>query len=937
MVPLPSAVVFLLLFTGGLARDAVGQFLPFGRNKVNYMSFDWRVLKTDHFAIYFYPEMETLARRGAAIAEESFHELEQVLNFTITEPIPLIFYSSPIHFQQTNITPGFIPEGVGGLFEFIKGRVVIPYNGSMTEFRYVIRHELVHVFMHEKVESVLRRYNLQPERYPPLWFVEGIAEHFSTSWDSQAEMVLRDAVHSGYFVPLASISEIAGSFLMYKEGQSVIGYIEREFGSEAIVRILENLWKSPDFNEVIEWSLGIEAKELDRRWQSWLRKRIYPLVSDHEMPSAVGDIIIRGGMNAKPVFYRDGDSLFVLYMANVTGYAGIYSRPLSGGKARLLLEGEKSDEMEAFHLHRSGMSVNRQHLLAFVAQSGGKDVLHLFDLRRERIARTLSFPGLVVLNSPSWSPDGKKIVMSALAQSGQSDLFIVDLERDSIAQVTDDIYDDRDPAWSPDGKTIVFSSDRSHWGEDGRMNLFACDPSTGEIRSVIVENADCLSPSWSPDGSLLAFTCDRAGVHEIYVLRYARDGGAQRRIARVTNFLTSAFDPVWTEDGGLLCTAFERYGFPVLRLPTVSETLDSLETVSVAAYDDADCWSVSEWAGETAVQSLRYEKEYALDIAQSQISTDPVFGTIGGAVLSVSDLLGNDNYSFLVYNTAQSTNELLSSFSLAISHVQLGKRVPIAYGIFSFSGRRYDLLDPDEYFQERAYGGYFALSYPLSMFRRIEGSVSLTNSDKESLYELRQRKALLLTNTISYVHDNALFTITGPLDGSRFNLTLSFTTDIRYSNVNYFSVMADYRRYFRIASRSAVAARLEMLYNDGKEARRYFLGGSWDLRGWPRWSIRGTKRWLASAELRFPLLDRVGFAFPFGEMNLGILRGAVYFDAGNAWDVAYGTTLGSIGAGLRLGLFGVLVLRYDFGKRIENGFSMLQDGLFHQFFFGWDF
>jgi len=81
----------------------------------------------------------------------------------------------------------------------------------------------------------------------------------------------------------------------------------------------------------------------------------------------------------------------------------------------------------------------------------------------------------------------------------------------------------------------------------------------------------------------------------------------------------------------------------------------------------------------------------------------------------------------------------------------------------------------------------------------------------------------------------------------------------------------------------------------------------------------------------------VGFDFPFGSINLGILRGALFVDAGNSWDRDYGQTLGSIGGGLRFSLFGVLVLRYDIGKRIEDNFTHLQGDLFHQFFFGWDF
>jgi len=128
-----------------------------------------------------------------------------------------------------------------------------------------------------------------------------------------------------------------------------------------------------------------------------------------------------------------------------------------------------------------------------------------------------------------------------------------------------------------------------------------------------------------------------------------------------------------------------------------------------------------------------------------------------------------------------------------------------------------------------------------------------------------------------------------------------------------------------------------LFYNDGKEARRFFMGGSWDLRGYPLWSIRGKKLWLTSHELRFPFLDQIGFKFPFGGVSFVGLRGALFFDAGNAWDDTYTETLGSMGGGVRLNLGGAFVLRYDMGKTIANNFRKFDSGLFHQFFFGWDF
>jgi outer membrane protein assembly factor BamA len=280
---------------------------------------------------------------------------------------------------------------------------------------------------------------------------------------------------------------------------------------------------------------------------------------------------------------------------------------------------------------------------------------------------------------------------------------------------------------------------------------------------------------------------------------------------------------------------------------------------------------------------------------------------------------------------------LLSSFNVAVSRVSLQKRTSYAYGIYRFAGRRYDLTVQDEFYYERVFGGYLALSYPLSRFERVEATTSLSNSSRELDFAVEPRRALLLSNALSFVHDNSLWSPTGPIDGSRFSLTLAYTSDVQYSNVNYYSVIADYRNYLRLSLRSALATRLWLFYNDGRESRRFVMGGSWDLRGWPRWSIRGQKLWLASTELRFPFLDAVDIQFPFGRIDFSAFRGALFFDTGGAWDEVYGETLGSLGGGVRLNLWGVLVLRYDIGKRIEQNMTKLQKGLFYQFFFGWDF
>jgi outer membrane protein assembly factor BamA len=115
------------------------------------------------------------------------------------------------------------------------------------------------------------------------------------------------------------------------------------------------------------------------------------------------------------------------------------------------------------------------------------------------------------------------------------------------------------------------------------------------------------------------------------------------------------------------------------------------------------------------------------------------------------------------------------------------------------------------------------------------------------------------------------------------------------------------------------------------------MGGSWDLRGYSRWSLRGQKLWLTSHELRFPLIDAIGVKFPFGGIGFGAVRGALFFDAGSIWDTKYKDTKGSFGLGFRFNFLGAIVFRYDMGYKIIDDFKKVDNRLFYQFFFGWDF
>ncbi len=932
---------YLVLFIALISSSIEAQYYSFGRNKVQYERFNWRVLKTKHFNVYYYGEMERIANIGAAIAERTYQEYKVRFNEVISHRIPLIFYNTSNQFEQTNTTPGLLPEGVGGFFEYLKGRVVIPNTGSLHEFRHVIRHELTHVFMAVKLYRIFKDHRLPSDYYPPLWYTEGLAEYVSTTEDSQARMVLRDAIINNNFFDLKNIYKISGTFLMYKEGQSFLEFVAKEYGKGKVLQILKNFWMYSNFNKVISYTLGQSIEEINKNWTFYLKRKYYPLIKNSAPPEFASNKLTDFGFNFSPVKYKVNGKEYLYFVANRDGYSSLYRLELNKDenekkKPELVLRGEKSEELESFHLFQSSIDISKSGIIAFVTKSGGTDAIHFFSIKENKIIRNYQNPFLISISSPKFSSNGNKVVFQAVDQKGFSDIFILNLNGNDLTRITNDIYDDRDPAFGINNNQILFSSDRTAGKYQKNYNLFSFNLNTHKIKYITYFNFNNYSPVISPDKKTMLFTSDYDGVRNIWEMKIV-NGQFMHKAKRVTSFITSAFNPVYIDTNEIAFSGFENFEFNLYDLKLNDTKLDTAFALRTETDSVIGKWEPLSLNKNSEKESIKYKRKYSLDYAESQISTDPVFGTMGGAVLSLSDLLSNDNYYFFIYNTAQVQSDILKSFNVMLERVNLGQRANYGYGVFHFSGNRYDITESEEYYYERSFGGFFTMFFPFSKFSRLESNVSLINSDKQIYAGIMERKALLVSNSLSYVFDNSLWGPTGPLDGIRARFLLGYTGDIKYSNVNYFSVIADYRQYFRFSYSSALAIRAALFYNQGKEARRYFMGGSWDLRGWPRWSIRGEKMWLTSAELRFPLIDQINIKFPFLDLGFWGLRGALFFDAGSAWDTHYLSTLGDVGTGVRMNLFGVLVLRYDIGKKIEYNFTKFQPGLFYQFFFGWDF
>ncbi|UCE22497.1 MAG: peptidase S9, partial [Candidatus Aminicenantes bacterium] len=229
----PIVVILLLTLGVGITASSInGQY--FGRNKVQYESFDFKVIHTEHFDIYFYPEKREAAMQAARIAERWYARLSRIFNHQLKGRQPLILYASSPDFQQTATIPGIIGEGTGGVTEMLKRRIVLPLGVSLAESDHVIGHELVHAFQFDLTTENVPKFAgaSSVAMQVPLWLIEGLAEYLSIGpVDAHTAMWMRDATQREKLPTVRQLNN--AQYFPYRYGQSLWAYITGKWGDGA--------------------------------------------------------------------------------------------------------------------------------------------------------------------------------------------------------------------------------------------------------------------------------------------------------------------------------------------------------------------------------------------------------------------------------------------------------------------------------------------------------------------------------------------------------------------------------------------------------------------------------------------------------------------------------------------------------------------------------
>jgi Tol biopolymer transport system component len=816
----------------------------FGRNKVQYESFDFRIFETPHFRLYFYPEEEEASRDMARMAERWETRLSGLFNHKLTKRKPILLYANQPDFQQTNAVSEQLTEGTGGVTESLRDRLIMPLTGVYRDNDHVLGHEMVHVFQYDLEND--------PKGGPrvginslPLWVIEGIAEYLSLGRDDpHTAMWMRDAVLRN---KLPTIKQLTNDsrFFPYRYGEALWAYVGGRWNDRSVADTYKAAAKL-GFEQGIKRTLGISSDSLSKEWIAATKAAYGPVIAGRTIPQQSGQPLIPakrdGDTNLSPVISPDGKLVAFFAARDLFGYDLYIADAATGRSVKKLADVSTSTEFDALSfISSAGTWSPDGRRFAFIVYAKGDQQLALLDVASHDVVQRIAVPNVGAMQNPAWSPDGSRIAFSGTV-GGVSDLFVYDLNSKTAKRLTNDKYADIQPAWSPDGKNLVFATDRG--GTEftnlthGKLRLATIDVASASVQLINAFNdAKHINPQYSPNGSDIYFVSDRTGISDIYRLTVAT--GA---ISQVTNVATGvsgitdlapAFSVSHT-DGRLAFSVFEKQGYGIYGLTgdrTRGTPVQPANYAAAGLLPPADAFSSSVVARYLAdpTTGLPASADFKISPYKSTLALaavgQPSIGVAtsttgtyvgGGTSFFFTDILGNNNLGFAI-----NANGTVKDFGGEAIYQNIGHRLvwglDVSHTPYASAFATAEQFAPDpsltlvsQYIQ-RMYvdQASFITQYPFSVTRRAELNFNAThlgfNTQVEQLLvdgnQVVDRATFDTTSAdpINYgqvaaalVGDNSFFGFTAPINGWRYRFEVAPV----FGGIQFQTALADVRKYF---------------------------------------------------------------------------------------------------------------------------------------------
>ncbi|GAB2800641.1 hypothetical protein GCM10027275_53400 [Rhabdobacter roseus] len=460
-----AAVFFVILLPG---QTAHAQRYPsqerFGKNRVQYRTFDWKVLKSSNFEIYHYQGGTNLARLAAQFAESEFDRITEVLGYTPYNRIKIFLYNSPGELMQSNMGLATFGDLDDQELDLAQSRLEIAFTGDQLSFRKELVKEISLLFVYDMLYGGNLKDALQSSLLLtlPEWFMQGIAAYIAEGWTPELSDYMRDLSNKRQLKKPGLLTGADATLV----GQSIWNYIAERYGRDNISNIL-NLTRIIRTEQTsITSTLGIPSyTRFLRDWREYYVNVSKQAAQHYREPSPTWQYRLHEantpGSNAIIKISSDKKWLAISELYKERYRVQIFNNET--GRRMVIRQGTVVTNNSRTQGLIPLIGWTRNNALAVLVEEGGRPNFFLYenlDTKKPKIRLKRTIRGLDQIVDMDISEDGTMLAVSA-DKGGQNDLYMVSVARASAIQLTNDLYDDLTPRFvAGSARRIAFASNR---------------------------------------------------------------------------------------------------------------------------------------------------------------------------------------------------------------------------------------------------------------------------------------------------------------------------------------------------------------------------------------------------------------------------------------------------------------------------------------------
>jgi Tol biopolymer transport system component len=925
--PAPAASSFALALVTILLSApfavAQSQFAPYyGKNAIRYDNFKWHTYQTDHFEIYYYPEIEPHLERMAGYAESAYQHISGELKHDLAAKVPLILFQTGSEFYQQNVIPGAAQDGVGAFAEPSRYRILMPMDEPPDLLYRLIVHELTHIFQFDIIPTSLIR------NTTPLWVNEGMSDYMAGIWRPLDLMMVRDVAIADIVPKMSNLQGYGGLGSprgIYNLGHAAFEFMEARWGKEGVRQYVFALRKSiiGGGDDAYQEAFQMSAEEWDREFDRYLKERFKPF-RDKERPADYGRDLApnpeksrfaqafsiepspSGDLLAAMTINPNDREIDIVLLSTKDGQVVRNLTPgfdQSRGFEYIVQPGGRSNSVPWMSWSPSGDRI------AYFVRTEKDRSLIVQDVVSRRIVQRVELNDLDAPESPDFSPDGKSIAFSAM-KGGTTDVFTIALDTAAITNVTKDAFADYGPCWTPDGKGLIVSTRIS-----GNEKLFRVESATGARTQLTFGTHDDNGAQFMDDTTLV-FASTAVDPNETIDPEAAKNGAIYNiwtlnlktnALSRYTDTVGGNLSPVVLNRGGdgqqVAFVSYYKGDYTVHtivpREPSIKATTEDFG--SAGPVIDFQAPLTHTLVSTNQKRKGKFEKLFLEGRPPVNVGLTSGGDFLGGTAVAFTDVLGDQQFTLFATSVSQ-----FRSFSG--SYINLERR--FQYAIQGFSQTQFFYGQNEGLFYDPSFAGFIDRDlavattttrgatafgiWPFNRYRRIEISGGVFHSQQrfenvvleQEAQQFQQQQfgrslfnnGMLVPFGLAFVQETTVFREFGPLSGSTMRLSYEIAPRIA-NTLTRQTLDADVRKYFRLGGSGLLALRARGFKSWGSNPGFYFFGGNSELRGYEYLEFLGQNAYHMNAEVRLPLIHAM--LTPLGVM--GGIRGTLFANVGGAF------------------------------------------------------